>query len=565
MVVMGNPPYSVSSQNKGDWISTLIEDYKKNLNEKKLNLDDDFIKFFRFAQWRINQTGYGILAFISNNVYLDGLTHRRMRESLMNTFDDIYILDLHGNSNKKERSPDGSKDENVFDIQQGVAIGIFVKKPESRGATRVKHAELWGLRKTKYQVLLDTDVSNTAWKELTDVDRESCLGSFRFFTPKAFDNIDEYCEGWSVKNIFRTFQNAIKTDRDDLFYDFDKTTLQKRMKTFYSEEGLSPTFRDQYRVQDSSSYALLSRRLSTSFDSTNIRQTLYRPFDIRYLYYAPGLTSRPAWEVMQHMIDGTNIGLITTRQTSDDWDCLVTNIMCGHKSVAAYDINSLLPLYLYTNNKGGLFELASVVNRETNLDPNFVGEFGTRLGLIFLPDGKGDRLTSFGPEDVFDYLYAVFHSPNYRRRYKEFVRIDFARLPLTSNGELFRGLCALGSKLVSLHLLNEHIPLITTYPIAGKSKVEAVRYVPSDAQANFGGRVWINNSQYFDGVPADVWNFKTGGYQVCNRWLKDRKDRELTYEELTNYQRIVSALNETFTTMSEIDNLIDKHGGWPIR
>ena len=564
MVVTGNPPYSVSSQNKGDWISALIEDYKKDLNEKKLNLDDDFIKFFRFAQWRINQTGYGILAFISNNVYLDGLTHRRMRQSLMNTFDEIYVLDLHGNSNKKERSPDGSKDENVFDIQQGVAIGIFVKKPESRGAATVRHAELWGLRETKYQVLLDTDVSNTAWRELTDVDRKSCLGSFHFFTPKAFDNIDEYCEGWSLRNIFGTLQNAIKTDRDDIFYDFDKTTLANRMKTFYSDEGLSSAFRDKYRVQDSSSYALLSRRLSTSFDRTNIRQSLYRPFDVRYLYYAPGLTSRPAWEVMQHMIAGANIGLITTRQTSDDWDCLVTNIICGHKSVAAYDINSLLPLYLYRNEDRSLFT-DSVVNRKSNLKSDFVDEFRTRLGLIFMADGKGDRITSFGPEDVFDYLYAVFHSNNYRNRYKEFLRIDFARLPLTSNAELFRGLCTLGSKLVSLHLLNEYIPSITTYPIAGKSNVEVVRYAPQcDGHSNF-GRVWINNAQYFEGIPTDVWNFNVGGYQVCDKWLKDRKDRQLTYEELTNYQKIVSALNETIALMSEIDKLIDKHGGWPIR
>jgi hypothetical protein len=515
MIVLGNPPYSVSSQNKGEWISELIEDYKKDLNEKKLNLDDDFIKFIRFAQWRIEQTGYGVLAFITNNTYLDGITHRRMRESLMETFDDIYILD-----------------------------------------------------------------KTTVWKELKDVNHESPLGKFYFFTPKAFDNIDEYCVGWSIKNIFPVQQNAIKTDRDDLFYDFNENVLASRIKAFYSEEGLSASFRDKYKVVDSSSYNLLSRRLNTVYDKKNIHRSLYRPFDIRHLYYAPGLTSRPAWEVMSHMLAGANIGLITTRQTSDNWDCLATNTLCGHKSCAAYDINSLFPLYLYPDDsKKSLFDNHEVSEahggRRPNLSSQFIADFGGRLQLTFIPDGKGDRRKTFGPEDIFNYMYAVFHSLTYRSRYAEFLKINFPRLPLTSNKGLFSSLCQLGEELVGLHIMERKAPPISRYPISGDNAVEQVRYTSAKEEINKKlfetddrdkneERVWINRQQYFVGVPPEAWAFHIGGYQVCQKWLKDRQGCRLTYDDLTHYQHIVSAVAMTINLMAKIDETIEAHNGWPI-
>jgi len=185
--------------------------------------------------------------------------------------------------------------------------------------------------------------------------------------------------------------------------------------------------------------------------------------------------------------------------------------------------------------------------------------------LTFVPEGKGDDLKTFGPEDVFDHMYAVFHSPTYRRRYAEFLKIDFPRLPLTSIAELFRKLCALGSELVGLHLMEEHVPAITSYPIAGDNEVENVRYSAPGEASSEQGRVRINRQQYFDGVPPEVWNFHVGGYQVCQKWLKDRKGRKLTYDDLTHYQMIVSALNETIRLMSDIDILIEEHEGWPIR
>jgi len=596
MVVLGNPPYSnFGRMNRGAWILDQLREYKKDLNEKKLNLDDDFIKFIRWGQWRIEQTGYGVLAFITNNTYIDGITHRRMRRSLMETFSEIYILDLHGDSRKKERSPDGSEDQNVFDIQQGVAIGIFIMDANKNGLAKIHHSELWGLREKKYSQLQEGDVSTTKWKNL-----EPKADRF-FFVPKDFSLEAEYSSTQILSDFFIIHQNGLKTDRDSLFFDFDHKTLKNRIDRFYSDTGLEPEFRKNFRIESTSSYDLLSRRLSTSFDQTNIHLSLYRPFDHRYLYYSPGLTSRPAWEVMRHMLAGENLGFITTRQTRDKWDVLATRYICAHKSCAAYDINSLFPLYLYPVNSENSSRQKSLAiadwppgkdGRVPNLSPEFVADFAEKLGLSFVPDGRGDREATFGPEDVFDYIYAVFHSPRYRERYAEFLKIDFPRVPLTSDREKFRLLVKLGGDLVALHLLES--PLLarpaTRYPVVGDNRVEKgypkyfapgeVEPAPKPKGGGVGGegegeggadggvaafleagRVYINKSQYFEGVPPEVWVFQVGGYQVCDKWLKDRRGRQLSYDDLTHYQKVVVALKETIRLMEEVDSTV---GEWPL-
>ncbi|HKV83040.1 MAG TPA: type ISP restriction/modification enzyme [Ktedonobacterales bacterium] len=185
-----------------------------------------------------------------------------------------------------------------------------------------------------------------------------------------------------------------------------------------------------------------------------------------------------------------------------------------------------------------------------------------RLGLAWIPDGKGDRQTTFGPEDVFAYNYAVLHSPTYRERYAEFLKSDFPRVPLTSDPALFRALCALGDQLVALHLLRERLSPITRYPIKGNNLVEQVRY--TEPTGDTPGRVWINKEQYFEGVPPEVWEFHIGGYQVCEKWLKDRKGRALTYDDLDHYQQTVAALADTRRAMDAIDEAIEEHGGWPL-
>ena len=567
MVVLGNPPYSVRSQNRSTWIVGLLDDYKKNLREKKLNLDDDYIKFIRFGQWRIDETGHGILAFISNNSYVDGITHRRMRESLMETFSDISILDLHGNAKKKEHAPDGSQDDNVFDIQQGVAIGVFVKEQEAQSACKVHHEDLWGSRDDKYEYLQNFDIAETDWLDVLEIGRTTCLGSPFFFTPKAFDNIDEYCHGKSIRWLFPVNQNGLKTDRDELFFDFSKDSLEERMRRFYSAAGLEQGFKREFNVNDSSSYDLLDRRKKTRLELANVQQCLYRPFDFRWLYYALGLTSRPAWEVMRHVLLGPNLALIATRQTQETWSVLTTRGLAGHKSVAAYDINSVFPLYLYPelqdkNGQNGFCLDSgpwplSEKGRRPNLSPEFVADLKKRLVMEFVTDGKGDLRQTFGPEDIFHYIYAVFHSPTYRTRYAEALKIDFPRVPLTSDKGLFRKLAEKGAELVSLHLMESPAlnKLITSYPVAGSDVVEKVEYFDTLKRVN------INKEQYFEGVEPEVWEFHIGGYQVLDKWLKDRKGRKLTYDDQRHYQKIAVALKETMRLMQEIDAIIPS---WPI-
>jgi hypothetical protein len=621
MVVLGNPPYANYGRlNRSGWIVSLIEDYKVGLKEKKLNLDDDYVKFIRFGQWRVQRSGCGVLAYISNNSYTDGVTHRRMRESLIDTFDSIWVLDLHGSVKRRERAPDGSKDENVFDIQQGVSIGIFAGLIGKGAPKSIRHSEVWGLREAKYMYLNGHDVENTVWQ-----DADAREPDF-FFVPKHFSREAEYRLGFGIHDIFRLSQNGVKTDRDGLFVDMVRRELAARMQAFYSEEGLSVEFVKRYRVENSSSYDLLTRRRQTVFDSTNIVEYQYRPLDMQFLYYTIGLTSRPAQRIAQHMIRRRNIGLVTGRQGqvmgSGTWDLAFCSRHVADTNLFYRGGNSICPLYLYDKRKQGSVS----ASRQPNLSPTFVEEFSRKLGLGFVEDGRGDlglaevgqtppnppvngggsskrsaassrhgKQTSlvsprkqgetsagtFGPEDVFDYIYAVFHSPTYRTRYAEFLKIDFPRVPLTSNVELFRKLVKLGGRLVKLHLLEFDPetppyppagrgasespsvhggteggwPLRISYPVRGDHTVEKVRYVDTKRQ------VWINKTQYFEGVPPEVWEFHIGGYQVAEKWLKDRKGRTLSSEEREHYRKIIAALHETILLMQEIDRAIPK---WPM-
>ncbi len=612
MVVIGNPPYSGHSANKGKWITDLLHSKESNYFEvdgKPLGernpkwLNDDYVKFIRFAQWRIERTGYGILAFISNHGYLDNPTFRGMRQSLMRSFDDIYVLDLHGNSKKKERSPDGSKDENVFDIQQGVAIGIFVKRGPSRSAqshsATVRHAHLWGSRELfkgtgdekylaggKYHWLAEHDMTNTGWTTLKPEK------PFYLFVPQDIDVRTEYELGPKVIDIFPTNSMGIVTARDALTIRWDKAETWGTVNDFLSlpsedariKYSLGKDVRDWKVV-------LAQEDLKKSGPSkSNLASVLYRPFDIRFTYYtgnSRGFICMPRNEVMHHMLVGKNVGLVTNRQVNG----IFRHVLCTDKiidsctsSLETGERSFLFPLYLYPNaNSNELFGTDTPTTapggRRPNLAPAFIEEMSGKLGLRFVEDGRGELRETFGPEDVFDYMYAVFHSPTYRARYAEFLKIDFPRLPLTSNIELFRELCGLGKRLVALHVMEQFGRALPSYPVAGNNVVEKIEYrvptrdtrvgatlavaLPSDEPE--GGRVYINATQYFEGVPPQVWEFHVGGYQVCHKWLKDRKGRALSYEDINHYRRVVAALAETIALMERIDGVIEDGGGWPMQ
>ena len=315
------------------------------------------------------------------------------------------------------------------------------------------------------------------------------------------------------------------------------------------KEKLSLSENYAWRVSQARKELMTVKELDSYFT-----HVLYRPFDIRSIFFHPSVVWRTRPQVMRHMLAGRNVGLVTTRQTKDPFGVHVANSLVAHKSVAKYDINFVFPLYLYPAEG----EMVLGKDRSPNLNTKFIEDVSVKLGMYFKEDGKGDLLKNFGPEDIFNYAYAVFHSPTYRSRYAEFLKIDFPRLPLTSNKELFKALAAKGAELVALHLMESPKlnNLITKYPVSGSSTVEKVSYDKNNR------RVYINKLQYFEGVPPQVWAFQIGGYQVCQKWLKDRKDRTLSYDDLHHYQRIVVAIKETIRLMSEIDSIIPS---WPIR
>lgn len=593
MVILGNPPYSGHSANKGLWINQLLKGFDqrtgrrtdsyfevdgKSLGERNPKwLNDDYVKFIRFAQWRIEKTGYGVLAFVTNHGYLDNPTFRGMRQSLMRTFDEIYLLDLHGNSKKKERSPDGTKDENVFDIQQGVAVGIFVKRlsEEQKAPAVVRHADLWGRREVyedcpegkrlsggKYHWLWENELASTPWQILAP------QSPFYLFVPQDADRRAEYEKGWKLTEIMPVNNTGLITSRDRFVFGFSQDELLHRLRDFISSD--LEHAREYYGLRDVRERTLedaqtLLKRLTNFKD--HFVPCQYRPFDLRLLFYHHSLVRWPVYDVMSHMLTGKNLGFISARsnksQSPDHFFCtrFVMETKCGESTTQS----CLFPLYLYIKNDEMQLETSSdtTVNQRPNLASTFIKDCASHFNMAFTSDGKGDRVETFGPEDVFDYMYAVFHSPAYRECYAEFLKIDFPRLPLTSNIELFRSLCEIGGRLVALHLMETPIRLMTSYPIAGNNTVEAIRY-SAPGEGSEMGRVWINKTQYFEGVPPEVWTFHVGGYQVCQKWLKDRKGRLLTYDDITHYQRIVAVLAETIRLMAAVDEAIAALGGWPI-
>lgn len=588
MVVIGNPPYSGHSVNTGTWIKSLLngkdtisdsatESYfqvdGKPLGEKNPKwLNDDYVKFIRFSQWRIEKTGYGILAFVTNHGYLDNPTFRGMRQSLMKTFDEIYVLDLHGNSKKKEVCPDDSPDKNVFDIQQGVAIGIFIKYQNSpENLATVYHADLWGAREIydhkqlvggKYYWLAENDISSTKWKTLMP------KYEFYLFQPQNANLQSEYEKATKIIDILQVNSLGITTARDGLTIQFTQHQLWETLNKFVE---LSPEdARNHFDLGKDARDWLVTLAQKDIKDSglskSKVFPILYRPFDERFTYYTGktrGFHCMPRSEVMNHIIKGENLSLTTLRRPRNEIiaNFFVTNKITDKCIISSLDNANIFPLYLYPTDNPTLFDLPPTNapgGRRPNLSPEFITEFSQKLDLEFIPDGKGNKAQTFGPEDIFNYIYAIFHSPTYRQRYAEFLKNDFPRVPLTANSALFWELVEKGEKLVQFHLMKETGIAISTYPIAGSDLVEQVKYNENLQQ------VWINSQQYFAEVPAQIWNFYIGGYQVCQKWLKDRKGRQLNFNDLTHYQNIISILAETIEIMADIDRSIQNNGGFPL-
>ncbi|HUZ95242.1 MAG TPA: type ISP restriction/modification enzyme, partial [Edaphobacter sp.] len=456
MVVIGNPPYSGHSANKGAWISRLMEEYKKSPELKKPAqgkwLSDDYVKFLRFAQWRIGQTGYGVLAFITNHNYLDNPTFLDMRASLMASFDDAYVLDLHGNSKKKERTPDGGKDENVFDIQQGVAISLFVKRTTRATSCTVRRADLWGTRAEKYEWLATHDVTGTPWEDVTP--RQAPW----FFVKQDADRLIEYEHGWSVADIFRPNGDpapGVVTTHDEFAISWTREEAIAKVDRLLATDSEAEA-RQLFRLcsQNQWSYGRAKRELADGAWRLKVTPILYRPFDNRWTIWDSNVAVHRRERVNAHMLQ-PNLCVLTMRQASVDggWThAFVSEHPADNRALySSRGVQVQMPLWLYPEESGLIRPRVSA-----NLAPDFLVEVRDRL--------SGEPAS---PDDIFSYVYAVLYSPGYRTRYADFLRREFPRIPLTDDPALFQQLAAFGRELIDLHLLRRSLPVITGYPKAG--------------------------------------------------------------------------------------------------
>jgi predicted helicase len=544
MIVVGNPPYSGISTNVGKWITEKIEDYKYidgvHFGEKKHWLQDDYVKFFRLGESLIEKNGEWILAYITNHGYLDNPTFRGMRWHLLQTFDYIYIVDLHGNSKKKETAPDGSKDENVFDIQQGTAIFVGVKNKEKKEwePGRVTHIDQYGKRQSKYD-WLETN-SLVLATELIPAD------PYYFFVPKNTDGQGEYEAGFSVGEIFPVNWSWIVTARDEFVISYDKKSLSEKMQDFINLSVSEARIKYNLR-EDVESWKVewAQKEVKETINSENsIISIAYRPFDLRYIYYtkkSSWIIARPNWGIMTHLMTKENIALDICRQwATDEWtliSIIKTVVDNSYVSNRTKERGYTFPLYLYSNS-----ENLEWTTKTPNLDATIWAKISESVG----------RDTT--PEEVLDYIYAVLHSPSYREKYKEFLKIDFPRVPYPTSRKQFESLVTLGGELRALHLLESPVVenYITTFPVAGTNEVEKVTYTD--------GCVYINAEQYFGDVPEVAWNFYIWWYQPAQKWLKDRKCRTLTWEDIAHYQSMIVALTETSRVMGEVDGVLESNG-----
>jgi len=556
MIVLGNPPYAVSSSNKGEWITDLLKTYKKNLGERKLNLDDDYIKFIRYGQYLVEKNGEGVLAYISNNSFIDGITHRQMRKSLLKSFDKIYILDLHGNAKKQEVAPDGGKDENVFDIQQGVSINIFVKTTKRSGSASVYHHSLYGKRQDKYESLFTEEISSINWQKIPAVE------PYYFFIPKDFSNKEEYEKGFSLSELMPENNTGIQTKRDKFVYCFTQDELKQRLEDLRTKN--TEEIRREYNLPaDGRDWAVKWAAEDLENNVGQIVEVDYHPFDARYTYFtgkSKGFMAYPRAPLsLQTLEDNVMLLAVRNSRRGNVNSYFVSKRLVDKDAISPFDNCKFFPLYIYGTD-AQVDALAESTDRTPNLSPTIIQEIASCIGLSFAPEEcDGDSI--FTPIDVFDYVYAVLYSNTYREMFEEHLKIDFPRIPYPQNTERFLSLVELGKKLRKLHLMEDlDDGSSVTYPAHGDNTVTR-RIVGSDFEltdeAAGVGRVWINDAQFFDGMSEETWTSEIGGFKPAQKWLKDRKGRELSFDEIDHYQKILFVLERTNDIMAVIDEVYD--------
>jgi len=526
------------------------------LGEKKLWLQDDYVKFLRFAQWKIHKAGKGIVGMITNHSYLDNPTFRGMRQSLMNTYNEIYILDLHGSLLKKETTPEGGKDENVFDIRQGVAIALFVKQ-EGKTGCKVYHFDQYGLREKKYQWLEKKDVESCKYKNITP------KSPWYFLIPRDTKNIQEYLKWPKVNEIFPVNNVGIITARDKFVIDFEEYTLKNRIRQFRDLNVDDSIIKEAFQLKDTSTFKLTNFRkefAKTSDWESLIKPITCRPFDDRFICYSKWIVERPIYDTMRHMLHEGNLGLNVVRQvkTGESWQhCLISNKITEscYLSNKTGEIGYLCPLYLYPEEKESksnsgitmtLFE-PEVPYGKKGRAPNIAPEIFEMLKKAYMKQPS--------PEDILYYIYAILYSNKYREKYAEFLKIDFPRIPFTSNFKLFKKTAGLGEKSVQLHLLDspDLDPPIAKYKgTADNDTIEKPVYQEKEQ------RIYINKVKYFERVTKEVWEYQIGGYQVLDKYLKDRAKAKKRKVDSRPFCNMITAIAKTIELQKKIDILFSE-------
>ena len=536
LVITGNPPYSGHSKNKGTWSREAINGYKYTLEEdesgalvrKSLGernpkwLNDDYVKFIRFAQLKMDEIDEGVVGVITNHSWLDNPTFRGMRQSLMRSFHQIFIIDLHGNAKKKERAPDGSKDENVFDIEQGVAITFFVKRPGlERGVWR---SDIWGQRLAKYKSISE--------KDLGAMDHHfQPIPPFYIFAAQDEKLSREYYRFWPLPEIFPTNVLGFQTHRDTFAVSFTKEEMDKKLNALADPSVTDDELSRRYSLKSNRDWSFPDARIAARTGEVTTPQIVaYRPFDYRWSEFSKLTIDYPRRELLNHVAGRSNICLLTTRQIGiSSWRHVFVSTAPTESCLVSNDTKSqnyVFPLWLYQEDAGILVNLS--------------GDFRTLLECRFD--------CHYSLEEIFGYVYAVLHAPEYRQRYADFLRTDFPRVPVPAHAGHFDRLSRLGWALSQVHLLRDLSRQdLANYPSQGNHRVEAVIYLAGEET------IYINKSQYFKPVPQAIWEFRVGGYQVLDKYLKSRKGRTLTLDEIGHVSKIADSLAFTIDQMAAID------------
>ncbi|MGA2659556.1 MAG: type ISP restriction/modification enzyme [Verrucomicrobiota bacterium] len=556
-VLMGNPPYS-QAKGRGAFVNCAVFDrYRSHVADERRSgpLSNDYVRFMATAQQAVETAGAGILGMITSSSFLESIVHRGMRYELLRLAP-LYCLDLHGESlpGRARERENVSGPTNVFDIQEGVVVTIGVQSQTGKPSGVLLHHEIKGGRQHKYSVLMDNSISTFPWCMF----RPSKSTGFLFST---FGSADmSGLDGVAFSNIFARCTTGITTFRDHFAVAFSRDEILRRMREAIALANSPSEFAKRFELANGRGLdipSFLETLCNKGLDPTEVRGYLFAPLDHRFIWYRSDLLGAPRTEVAVHMLN-RNIAMMTTRQTKEPFAAIATRLLAGHKCIAKYEGTYFAPLY--ASGSKDISQRALFGNKiaKHNFRDEFLEILAQRLSLERTQDGLPSGLS---PEDIFQYAYAVFYSPEYRRRYAEYLKIDFPRLPLTCNLELFRALGRLGGELVALHLLESpQLDEPLTEYVGGRSpEVEAISWSKNT--------VWLDKAQTsgFKGVCEDVWNFPIGGYQVCEKWLKDRKGRALSAADRTHYQKIVVALHETIRIMADIDRVIEKHGGWPLK